>query len=68
MMNKRLSSVYEFMTDDQLHKARSKKVLELYRIKKTNSYWGAKDVRRLEYQIKAIDAELAYRLSRMPLL
>jgi len=67
-MKHRTSSVYELMKDDQLHKARSKKVLELYRIKKTNSYWGAKDVRRLEYQIKAIDAELAYRLAGMPLL
>lgn len=67
-MKQRLTSVYEQMTDDQLHKARSKKVLELYRIKKINSYWGAKDLRRLEYQIKAIDAELSYRLARMPLI
>jgi len=67
-MKHRTTSVYELMTDDQLHKARSKKVIEKYRIEKTNSYWGGKDARRLDDQIKAIDAELAYRIARMPLL
>jgi len=67
-MKQRTPSVYELMTDEALHRFRSKKVLELYRIKKNNSYFGKKDMRRLEAQIKAIDAELAYRLSRMPLL
>jgi len=42
--------------------------LQLNRIDKTNSYWGANDMRRLRDQIKAIDVELAYRLHRMPLI
>jgi hypothetical protein len=67
-MAKRTPSVYEGMTDKQLHELRSKKVLAAYRIRGINSYWGGKDLRRLETQIGAIDAELAYRLSRMPLL
>jgi len=67
-MKHRTQSVYELMTDEALHRFRSTKVLEAYRIKKNNSYWGAKDLRRLENQIKAIDAELAYRQCRMPLL
>ena len=67
-MRQRTPSVYELMTDEELHRFRSTKVLELYRIKKHNSYFGSKDIKRLDDQIKAIDAELAYRLSRMPLL
>lgn len=61
-------TVYAGMTDKELHTLRSKKVLALHRISKINSYWGAFDARRLREQIKALDAELAYRLSRMPLL
>lgn len=66
-MARRTPSVYEGMTDAALHQSRSQKVLQMYRIEKYNSYWGAQDKRRLESQIKAIDAELAYRLSRWPL-
>jgi len=61
-------TVYATMTDKQLNTLRSKKVLAMHRILKINSYWGGMDARRLESQIKALDAELAYRLSRMPLL
>jgi len=61
-------SFYATQTDAQLHELRSEKLLKQIGILKIHAYWGKKDYQALAEQIKAIDAELAYRLSRMPLL
>ena len=60
-------SFYATQTDAQLHELRSEKLLKQIRILKSNGYFGKKDYQTLADQIKAIDAELAYRLDRMPL-
>jgi len=40
----------------------------LNRLGNTNSYWGARDARRLAEQIDAIDAERASRLLQLKFL
>ena len=59
--------VYQRMSDKELKRSRSIKVNMLNRLVNTNGYFGARDASRLADQIKAIDAERAYRLLRKPL-
>jgi len=60
--------VYQRMSDKELRKLRSTKVLILNRIETKEGFFGKRDVQRLKDQIIAIDAERACRLLTVKLL
>jgi len=59
--------VYQLMPTDGLRKLRSKKVLLINKIANINSWYGKRDIARLNDQIVAIDAELECRKLQMKL-
>jgi len=60
--------VYQRMSDQELKKLRSTKVLILNRIETREGYFGRQDVQRIKDQIQAIDAERACRLLQIKLI
>jgi signal-transduction protein with cAMP-binding, CBS, and nucleotidyltransferase domain len=54
--------VYRKMTDKQLKTLRSKKVLEIEKIKHLDGLFAMRDKKRLADQISAIDSERASRI------
>jgi len=60
-----VSQIYQRMTDFELRKLRSKKVLEIEKLRKFYTYFGKRDIQRLAFQIDRIDAELACRADQL---
>jgi len=60
-----VSQVYQRMTDFELRKLRSKKVIEIEKLRKFYTYFGKRDIHRLTFQIDRIDAELACRADQL---
>jgi len=67
MEYKEVSQIYKKMTEFELRKLRSKKVLEIAKIRKFYTYFGKRDIQRLAFQITRIDAELECRRLQEPL-
>lgn len=63
-----VSQIYQSMSELELRKLRSKKVLEIERLRKFYTYFGKRDIQRLVFQIGRIDSELACRADQMSLL
>jgi len=63
-----VSQIYQRMSDFELRKLRSKKVLEIEKLRKFYTYFGKRDIQRLAFQIDRIDAELACRAAQLSLL
>jgi len=63
-----VSQIYQRMSDLELRKLRSKKVLEIEKLRKFYTYFGKRDIQRLAFQIDRIDAELACRADQLKLL
>ena len=60
-------SLYRRMTDKELKTLRSKKVLEMEKIKHLTGLFAMRDKKRIADQISAIDAERASRLLQIKL-
>jgi len=60
-----VSQIYQRMTDFELRKLRSKKVLEIEKLRKFYTYFGKRDIQRLAFQIDRIDAELTCRTDQL---
>jgi len=63
-----VSQVYQKMSELELRKLRSKKVLQIEKLRKFYTYFGKRDIQRLAFQIERIDAELACRAAQLTLL
>jgi len=66
-MARDMYSVYYKMTEYDLRKLRSKKVLQMLKIAKYENHFAMKDKERLADQISKIDAELSRRAAQEPL-
>jgi hypothetical protein len=60
-----VSQIYQRMSDLELRKLRSKKVLEIEKLRKFYTYFGKRDIQRLAFQIDRIDAEIACRADQL---
>jgi len=63
-----VSQIYQRMSEFELRKLRSKKVLEIEKLRKFYTYFGKRDIQRLAFQIDRIDAELACRAAQLSLM
>jgi len=68
MAYREVSQIYQRMSEFDLRKLRSKKVLEIQKLRKTYTYFGKRDILKLTFQIERIDAELACRRDQLKLL
>jgi len=67
-MSKDMTSYYSTMTDYDLRKLRSKKILRGLKISKDGSWFALKEKATLRQQIRWIDAELQCRKDQLVLL
>jgi len=61
MEYREVSQIYRNMTEFDLRKLRAKKVCAIERLRNFYTYFGKRDIQRLQFQIDRIDAELRCR-------